>query len=97
MTSRQAIFVLLTGVAVLSGCSATDTAAPPAATAAPPAATAADPATAAAADCGDAATKVKEYVASTEISKVTVNGQCTNVTIDTGLADDDTAAGKEIC
>ena len=28
---------------------------------------------------------------------VTVNGQCTNVTIDTTLADDDTADGKEIC
>lgn len=90
MTTRQAILALLTSAAVLSGCSASPTASP--STESAPAQT-----TAAEADCGDAATKVKEYVASKEIRKVTVNGQCTNVTIDTKLADDNTADGKGIC
>ena len=90
MTTRQAILALLTSAAVLSGCSASPTASP--STESAPAQTAA-----AEADCGDAATKVKEYVASKEIRKVTVNGQCTNVTIDTKLADDNTADGKGIC
>jgi hypothetical protein len=90
VTSRQAILTLLTSAAVLSGCSATDTATPPADTAT-------DQNTATAADCGDAATKVKEYVASSKIRNVTVNGQCTNVTIDTELDDDNTADGKQIC
>jgi hypothetical protein len=75
---------------VLAGCSATDTAAPPADTAT-------DRNTAVSADCGDAATKVKEYVASSKIRKITVNGQCTNVTIETELDNDDTAEGKQIC
>ena len=90
MTTRQAILALLTSAAVLSGCSASPTASP--STESAPAQT-----TDAEADCGDAATKVKEYVASKEIRKVTVNGQCTNVTIDTKLADDNTADGKGIC
>ncbi|KUL27296.1 hypothetical protein [Actinoplanes awajinensis] len=90
MTSSQAILALLTSVAVLSGCSATDTATPPAG-----AATART--TVAAADCGDAATKVQEHVTSSEVRQVTVNGQCTNLTIDTALADDDTVGGKAIC
>jgi len=90
VTTRQAILALLTSAAVLSGCSASPTASP--STESAPAQTAA-----AEADCGDAATKVKEYVASKEIRKVTVNGQCTNVTIDTKLADDNTADGKGIC
>ena len=90
MTSRQAILALLTGAAVLSGCSATDTAAPPADNAK-------DQRVTVAAGCGDAATRIKEFVAGGEIRTVTVNGQCTNVTIDTGLADDDTAGGKQIC
>ena len=86
MTARQAILALLTSAAVLSGCSATE-----------PASSPADTATATAADCGDAAAKVKEYVAGSDIREVTVNGQCTNVTIDTDLDDDNTAAGKQIC
>ena len=90
MIPRQAILALLTSAAVLSGCSASPSASP--STESAPAQNAS-----AEADCGDAATKVKEYVASKEISKVTVNGQCTNVTIDTNLADDKTADGKEIC
>jgi hypothetical protein len=90
VTTRQAILALLTNAALLSGCSASPTASP--STESAPALTAA-----AEADCGDAATKVKEYVASKEISKVTVNGQCTNVTIDTKLADENTADGKGIC
>ncbi|GIF69567.1 hypothetical protein Ais01nite_76020 [Asanoa ishikariensis] len=90
MTSRQAILALLTSAAVLCGCSATDTATTPAEAAT-------DQNTAAAADCGDAATKVREFVASSKIRKVTVNGQCTNVTIDTELDHDNTADGKEIC
>jgi len=88
--SRQTILALLAGVAVLSGCSATDTA-----TAPPEAAT--DQTAAAAADCGDAVTKVREFVASSQIREVTVNGQCTHVMIDTELADDNTADGREIC
>ena len=90
MTTRQAILALLTSAAVLSGCSASPSASP--STESAPARNAA-----AEAGCGDAATKVEEYVAGEEISKVTVNGQCTNVTIDTTLADDDTAGGREIC
>ena len=90
MTFRQAILVLFTGAVVLAGCSAPDPAAPPADTAT-------DRNTAVAADCGDAATKVKEYVASSKIRKIAVNGQCTNVTIETELDNDDTAEGRQIC
>lgn len=90
MKSRHAILALVISAAMLSGCSATDTATPPAETAT-------DQKAAAPADCGDAATKVKEFVASSEIRSVTVNGQCTNVTIDTELDDDNTADGKQIC
>jgi hypothetical protein len=91
VTSRQVILALLTSAAVLSGCSTTDTATPPAETAPT------DQNAAAAADCGDAATKVKEYVASSKIREVTVTGQCTTVTIDTELDDDNTADGRQIC
>lgn len=90
MSSRHAILALLTSVAVLSGCSTTDTATRP-----PDSAT--DQNAPAAADCGNAVTKVKEFVASTKIRDVTVNGQCTTVTIDTELDDENTADGKEIC
>jgi PBP1b-binding outer membrane lipoprotein LpoB len=90
VTTRQAVLAVLASAAVLSGCSASPSASP-SAESAPTRNAAAE------ADCGDAATKVKEYVASKEISKVTVNGQCTNVTIDTNLTDDNTADGKEIC
>ena len=90
MNSRQAILALLTSGVVLSGCSANDTATAPADTAT-------NQDAAAAANCGDAATKVKEYVASSEIREITVNGQCTNITIDTELDADNTADGNQIC
>ncbi|GIM92878.1 hypothetical protein Ato02nite_046710 [Paractinoplanes toevensis] len=40
---------------------------------------------------------MREHLTSSDVRTVTVNGQCTNVTIDTGLGDDDTATGRQIC
>jgi len=42
-------------------------------------------------------TSRQAILASSKIRNVTVNGQCTNVTIDTELDDDNTADGKQIC
>jgi hypothetical protein len=86
-----AALILIAGLALLPGCSGADT---------PPAASAPEPATAtttAADDCGDAATTVRDHLKSSDVRTVTVNGQCTNVTIETELDDDNNADGKLLC
>jgi hypothetical protein len=80
---RTAAIVLI--AALLTGCSATAPETAPA------------PATTTTTGCGDAATTVRKHVTSSDVRAVTVNGQCTNVTLDTGLGDDDTAGGRQIC
>ncbi len=95
MTSGKrttAALLLIAGLALLSGCSEADT--PPAAS---EPATAATTATTAAGDCGDAAAIVQEHLKSSDVRTVTVNGQCTNVTIETGLDDEDNAGGRQLC
>lgn len=86
MTSR--LLALIVSAAVLSGCSPAAPAAGRPGTASP---------TPSADDCGGAATTVQAHLDSADVSAVTVNGQCTNVTIDTELDDEDTAGGKLLC
>jgi hypothetical protein len=101
MTSRRrsaATLLLIAAVALLSGCSGAgpEPAAPtPAAADGATTPAAADGATTAD-DCG-AATMIREHLNSADVRTVTVNGQCTNVTIDTRLADGDTAGGRLLC
>jgi hypothetical protein len=97
VTLHQRIAVLaaltLSGVVLLSGCG--DTAEPPAGTAPAPAAAATTPP--AEEGCGDVATTVKDHLNSSDVSDVSVQGQCTTVMIATELDDEDTATGKELC
>jgi hypothetical protein len=86
MRPSAVALVLTAGAALLSGCAEAE----PDPTAPPSTAAAAD-------DCGTAATTVREHLKNAEVRTVTVNGQCTNVTIDTGLADGDVAAGRRLC
>ena len=76
---------------VLAGCSGTGTGT---SAAAPPT----SPATVATADdCGGTAGAVRDHLGSADVIKVTVDGQCTDVVIDTGLADEDTTGGRRLC
>ncbi|MGW4942379.1 hypothetical protein ACWEOZ_12430 [Actinoplanes sp. NPDC004185] len=84
--------LILTGVAVLSGCGgaaeqAADQAPPPAQATTSPAEE----------DCGDVAATVRKHLSSSDVSDVIVEGQCTTVVIATELDDEDTATGKELC
>ncbi|BCY12134.1 hypothetical protein [Actinoplanes sp. L3-i22] len=88
MTVRRRLAALLALTVALSGCS-------PAGAESPSAGSTATAPTAD--DCGDAAATVQKHLNSSDVTTVTVNGQCTNVTIDTGLTDADTARGRKLC
>ncbi|GIF25627.1 hypothetical protein BJ973_003905 [Actinoplanes tereljensis] len=97
MTSRPRTMpklALILAVAVLSGCSG---AAPETKHSAPEGNPAAPEASSGIAGCDDAAATVQKHLTSSDVRTVTVNGQCTNVTVDTGLGDDDTVGGRRIC
>jgi hypothetical protein len=85
---RTAAFLtLIISAAALPGCSPAGTALP-----------STEPAASATTEtCGDAAATVQEHLNSTDVTTVTVDGQCTNITIDTALSDEDTAGGKLLC
>ena len=86
----SALLALIAGAAVLSGCSGADAPVTDRTAVATAARLTAD-------DCGGAALTVRQHLNSSDVGAVTVNGQCTNVTIDTGLADEDTAGGRQLC
>jgi hypothetical protein len=89
MRRTAAISVLIAGVAMLSGCAGDDD---------PPAAPAPTPeASATAEQCGAVGSTVRDHLQSADVRTVTVNGQCTNVTIETGLDDEDAAGGRQLC
>lgn len=47
--------------------------------------------------CSDAAGTVKQHVKRTEVTAVTVEGQCTTIVVTTALADGDAGIAKQIC
>lgn len=47
--------------------------------------------------CGDTADKVKQHVRQPAIESVTLQGQCTLVSIETTLGDDESSTAKKIC
>jgi hypothetical protein len=89
MTLRRhlALLTMVISATAIPGCSSSDTASPPAAPT--PSATTET--------CGDAAATVQKHLNSTDVDTITVNGQCTNITIDTTLSDEDTAGGRLLC
>ncbi|MGX6602243.1 hypothetical protein ACWKSP_08945 [Micromonosporaceae bacterium Da 78-11] len=88
MTSRKMLgALLLAGSASLAGCSGNEPAPPGTAVVTP----------AGAPDCGGVAAVVKDHLRSPDVLAVSVDGQCSNVVVDTGLADEDTAGGKRLC
>jgi hypothetical protein len=87
----RSLLLPLVAALALAGCSSSATG--PSA-AAPPAGPAT---TATAGDCGGTAGAVRDHLGSADVVRVTVDGQCTDVVIDTGLADDDTTGGRHLC
>jgi hypothetical protein len=77
---------------VLAGCGQDGSAAPPQSLSSQDGQSAAgqDP-------CGGNAEKVKEKVRQAQVRSVTIEGQCTSVSIETVLADEESAAAKKIC
>jgi hypothetical protein len=88
-TFRLAPVIALLAVA-LSACSAGDDGVPPTGSQTTAPAAAPD-------DCGGAGAKVTGHLGRAEVTRVEVIGQCTTISIETTLADDSYATGKQIC
>ncbi|WP_326643298.1 hypothetical protein OG884_06925 [Streptosporangium sp. NBC_01755] len=94
MTSGRHLILVAAAALLLSGCGGGEDDAPVADSPSGNAQTTAPPAEA---SCGEVADKVEQHVRQERVRSVTVAGQCTSVSIETSLTDDESATAKEIC
>jgi hypothetical protein len=99
MILKRSLIVLAAIVITLSGCGdgGGGTSTPTAAAGGQGASAGATSVAAAGDACGGTADKVKQHLTSAQVTAVKTNGQCTLVSIETKLADDQTAAAKALC
>ncbi|HUR05339.1 MAG TPA: hypothetical protein VM347_22545 [Nonomuraea sp.] len=92
MTPNAGKILLAAALLVLPGCGQAGSGTPP------PSLSSQDGQSAAGQDpCGGNAEKVKKKVRQAQIRALTVEGQCTSLSIETSLGDEESGAAKEIC
>jgi hypothetical protein len=93
--TRRSNTALVLMVGLLSACTSTST--PPTSDTPAAASSATTNATAGADDCGGTAAKVTAKLTGGKVTRVAVIGQCTTVSIETTLGDEDTTAATQLC